>query len=516
MKTLYIYIITIALVFSQCSDLEEVPTQGLSPEGYFKSAADIEAMIYGAYGLMASSNYYGNGLSTPLQMMSDMIGLGFDYSNYSHFNSFIHESTNTYPEGIWNTSYQIIATTNSAIDGVDIIQNVITQEEGNELKAEALFVRALIYYHLVRLFGEVPYISSVDFGDPTSITKQSVNEVYTNIIEDLEFAYDHLPMKHLGGLRSRPSKGAAATMLASVYMTRENWTEAYNYSKWVIDNATELEYGLENDFQDLWRADMISGLNEYIFFVDFLGDQRGGGNPITLENDQTLGAFNSVDGGIAPHNGWSMLVPSELVYTTWDPADYRRAVSIDAERILSDGILHDYVDFKIPRPHAAKFNRFPGITRGNTAGWRSDMDYVVFRYAEVLLIAAEAANELGDTPEAVGYLNQVRERARNGGTINFSGNSYTTFAPSASPADVSTSVSQGEFRDIVLEERRIELAFEFKRWYDIVRRDLGDEVFGAGGLEPQPNFDKTKHYLIPLPQAELNKSPQLAPQNPKY
>ena len=130
--------------------------------------------------------------------------------------------------------------------------------------------------------------------------------------------------------------------------------------------------------------------------------------------------------------------------------------------------------------------------------------------------AAEAANELGDTPEAVGYLNQVRERARNGGTINFSGNSYTTFAPSASPADVSTSVSQGEFRDIVLEERRIELAFEFKRWYDIVRRDLGDEVFGAGGLEPQPNFDKTKHYLIPLPQAELNKSPQLAPQNPKY
>ena len=130
-----------------------------------------------------------------------------------------------------------------------------------------------------------------------------------------------------------------------------------------------------------------------------------------------------------------------------------------------------------------------------------------FRYAEVLLIAAEALNEInGPSAEAIGYINQVRERARNWAGI------MTNF-----PADVTAGISKEDFQDLVLEERRLELAFEFKRWYDIKRRQLGDEVFkGAGSLEPHDNFDPGKHYLLPLPQDEIDRNPNLAPQNPGY
>ncbi|MEM9260909.1 MAG: RagB/SusD family nutrient uptake outer membrane protein, partial [Bacteroidota bacterium] len=138
---------------------------------------------------------------------------------------------------------------------------------------------------------------------------------------------------------------------------------------------------------------------------------------------------------------------------------------------------------------------------------RSDNNYVAMRYAEILLIAAEAGNMVGrPADEVYGYLNQVRARARNwpNGTSDF-------------PADVSGSMSQQEITDLILEDRRLELAFEFKRWYDIKRYDLGDEVFkGANSLEPHDNFTASRDYLLPLPQDELDRNPNLAPQNAGY
>ena len=127
------------------------------------------------------------------------------------------------------------------------------------------------------------------------------------------------------------------------------------------------------------------------------------------------------------------------------------------------------------------------------------------RYAEVLLIAAEAAAELGNSSEAAMYVNMVRERARNGDG---------TGAPSAVPADISTATVE-----VVLEERRLELAFEQKRWYDIVRRKMGDEVFGPNGFETElqgtQNFNPARDYLLPIPPLEITNNPSLT-QNPGY
>jgi hypothetical protein len=140
--------------------------------------------------------------------------------------------------------------------------------------------------------------------------------------------------------------------------------------------------------------------------------------------------------------------------------------------------------------------------------FRPGTNYIAFRYAEILLIAAEALAEVtgGPNAESIGYINEIRARARN-----------EAGAPNSFPPDVMPGMDKGQFIDWVLEERRLELAFEFKRWYDIKRRRLGEEVFTEpNSLEPHPNFDPNRDYLMPLPRVELDVNPNLAPQNPGY
>ncbi len=507
-------VLSIVVFFIGCADLEENPIGESSPIGYFNTIDDVVPMIMGTYGLMASSNYYGRGLTTPLMLMSDMVDNGFEFSDYAELSPFLHTPNNSYSSRIWDVSYQIIATSNTALDGLTVVDEP-SEDRRKRFQGEARFVRAFAYYHLVRLFGEIPLITSSDIGDVSAIQQSSTDEVYAQIIEDLTFAFDNLSTNPQGGVRSRPSKGTAASYLASVYMTRGDWQNAYNNAKWVIDNAGTLNYALTNDFQDVFRESEQWASQEYIFVLDFTGNQRGDGTGTTLENDGLIGPFNGVDGADKPIRGWSMLVPHQNVYDNWDKDDYRIKVSLTDSIIMRDGtgIVRHYSDFNWKAPHIAKHNRFYGEGR-TTAGWRSDLDFVAFRYAEVLLIAAEAANELGNTVEAVDYVNQIRSRARSAGTIDFFGNGYGTYPASTSPADVVGVPSQDDFRTLILEERRIELAFEFKRWYDIVRRDLGDQAFGAGGLEPQTGFSKFR-YLLPIPQGEMDRNQNFV-QNPGY
>ena len=188
------------------------------------------------------------------------------------------------------------------------------------------------------------------------------------------------------------------------------------------------------------------------------------------------------------------------VYDDWDDRDYRKGVAFDTTVVNGNGELVHYSDFPVvKRPHIAKYNRFVGNNSGS--GRRSDFNYTIFRYAEVLLIAAEALNELnGPNAEAQGYVNQVRERAR------IWPDAVSTFPPDVNP----TGLDKNSFRDLVLEERRLELSFEYKRWFDIKRRNLGDEVFkGVNSLEPQPNFNSSEHYHLPIPQSEVDINPKM-------
>ncbi|QGY47421.1 RagB/SusD family nutrient uptake outer membrane protein [Maribellus comscasis] len=503
-KINYITIVLLSLFIFSCTELDEIPVTDISPEGYFKDVATVEAAVLGTYGYIASEGYWGRKYTLTIMLRADMTDIGErgTPARRQQINDFGVDATNGMITAIWPRSYEIISAANYAIAGAESLTDADADQTAlMQLTAEARLVRAFIYFNLVRMFGDIPYIDYA-ISDPASvadISKTSEDQVYEGIIADLEFATENLPVTPPDNSRSRPSKGTAYTILADVYLTLGNFQEAYNHAKWVIDNEAELDYDLESDYQDLFDATKQDATKEHIFSFDFLGSQSGSGST----NDDLTGALTGVRG--ADVQGWSVAVPSLDVYNTWDDRDYRKKVAF-ADSTLINGVLQPYTVYStVKRPHIAKYFEKPGNSNGEAR--YSDHNYAAYRYGEVLLTAAEALNEVsGPTDEALGYVNRIRERARNwaGTTVDF-------------PADVQTGISKDEFRNLVLEERRLELSFEFKRWYDIQRRDLGEEAFtGTNSLEPHSNFDSSRDYLLPIPQDELDRNPNLLPQNSGY
>ncbi|WP_117880456.1 RagB/SusD family nutrient uptake outer membrane protein [Aureibaculum luteum] len=504
-KYKYLFLL-VGLSIIGCSDLEEQPVGLLAPDGFFKSTKDIQTAANAAYGHMTHEDFWGRKMSLTLMMRGDMVAFGDPTTSSRRIDHdvFTVQADNGMIDGYWLRVYQMIAAANQAIAGAEDVD--VADEIKNPVTAQAYFARAFAYFHLVRQFGDIPYITEpvTDLVASSSISKTAATDVYTNIIADLEFAKKWLPDTQAS--RSIPAKSAAHSYLALVYLTKGDYQNAYTEAKGVIDNEGTYNLGLEPDFQDLFDSSKIEGSKEPIFTLDFIGisdgdDGRDYQAALTgLRDDEQYGL-----GG-----GWSVAVPSLAVYTTWNDLDYRKSVSLDDTGVFGGNVV-PYTAFKesggsgrgVNRPHIAKYTRSIGTTAtGNGRG--SETNYMMMRYAEVLLIAAEALNETSPgSTEAEGYVNRVRARARNGNGAAF-------------PADVS-GLSQDAFRTMVLEDRKWELAFEFKRWYDIVRRKMGSEVFSASGLEGlKENFDPNRDYLLPLLSDELSRNPNLEPQNPGY
>jgi hypothetical protein len=512
MKKEFKYILAVVCFFGiqGCTDLEEHPVGILAPEGFFKSVSDVEATIFSGYARISSESLYGRQFNGALQLRSDMVDIGDlgTPAERQQVNNFNVDANNGMVARWWPQFYYIVSTENTAIAGADQIE--AAEEVKNRLKAEARFVRAFAYYHLVRLFGDIPYLEEM-VTDPEavkSLSKTPADQVYQKIIADLQFARENLPDQQPGDVRSRPTRGTAASYLASVYLTIGDYQKAAEEAQWVIANKSRFNYGLAADYQDLFNAEKVGSLNEPVFVIDYLYTQfNGPGGSYTDVMGSMTGVGSTAGGVMSLMQGWDVLVPSLKVYQTWSGRDYRKAVSLDTVTAFVDGTERPYTEWRISRPHQAKITRFPG-SNADPNGNRSDHDYLLMRYAEVLLTAAEALTETnnGPTEEAIGYINEVRARARNWGGM------MTNF-----PANVPAGLSKEEFTDLVLEERRLELCFEYKRWYDIKRRRLGEQVFkGSSSLEPHANFDPNRDYLFPIPGAEIARYQNLLPQNPGY
>ncbi len=496
--------LSILLVFMGCSNLEEDPKSILAPEGFFTTYNDVEASIFGIYGRMTSDVAWGGEFTQALLLLSDIVDVGQTGAASQNFeiNEFRATPEHYYSRIIWTRAYDIINAANTAIQGAQQID--VDEDLKLRLEAEARALRAINYFTYAQVFGDMPY-----FDEPVSeiskalkIEKTLEAEIYAKVVEDLEFAFveGRLPNVYAGGSKTRVTRGTVATVLAAVHLVQENWQAAYDNAKWVIDNKATFGYDLVSDYQDLFNAEKQDGIAEHILAVDFLGQVRHS------DNDDTMSPLTGVGGVSGNAGGWSIIVPSMDVYDDWDDQDYRKGVAFDTTVINGNGEEIHYLDFpRLKRPHIAKYNRFMGNSNGS--GRRSDFNYAVFRYAEVLLIAAEALNEVsGPTAEAQGYVNQIRARARIWPT------GVSTFPPDVD----GTGLTKESFLNIVMEERRLELSFEYKRWFDIRRRKLGDEVFkGSNSLEPQPNFNSSTHYVLPIPQSELDVNPNIT-QNPGY
>lgn len=487
-KNITLPLILFVLLFSQCTKLEENPKGLLAPEAFFKSPPDVEAAVLGAYAEWASVPL-GRDLFLTVMLRSDMVDIGDRNTNGDRIaiNDFAMDANNTLTSGVWSYLYRSIAAANTAIEGAMIAEG--DAELLTQLEAEGRFIRAFSYFYLVRLFGDVPYLakSIESAAELESSSRTPEEEIYGYIIEDLIFAKQNLPEMHSANVRNRATAGTATTVLADVYLTRGAYADAAAEARDVISKAGQYNYQLEANYQDLYNGDLAGSINELIFSIDW---------------HNTLDANNyNVDWMIAQTRirdygprSLSVPVPSLAVYQSWDARDYRRQVAFE-DTVLIDGVRTALTEtnFTAPRPHIAKYFRFPGPQDGGDDR-RGDNDYIFYRYADVLLMAAEAIAETeGATAEAIGYINQIRERAR------FDGMQQRSF-----PENVQEGISTDAFIALVREERRLELSFEFKRWFDIKRWGILTEAFTQPDSYENWPVDPARDYLFPIPQTEVD------------
>ena len=511
----YLFTLMLALSVVGCSDLEEDARSQLEPDERNLNLETIETTIAGAYGHLDARAFMSRALGLTLMLRSDMVDIGNPSTNSERVehDQFTLSATNplilniSNPErSFWPRLYQIARAANETLKELELIDEAGTGVT-EEIAGRARFIRAFTYYHLVRLFGDIPYLDeTTTTADASIAARTSADIVYDNIIADLEFAKQTLPNTRSN--RTLPSKAAASAYLASVHLTRGDYQSAYNEATEIINNAGTYNVALEPNYRNIFHAVNTDASLEPIFVVDFVGTN------INDESRDYLAAFTGFFGQATyyPSGGWSVMVPAQSVFDSWPDDDYRKRVNFDAEAFDNSGNVLPFTDYSsldgrnANRPHISKYTAMAGdLPQANTSGRDSHSNYQLMRYAEVLLIAAEAAVELGRASEADEYINMIRERARNG---DGSGEQ------SAVPADIS-----GATVADVLEERRLELAFEQKRWYDIVRRRMGDQVFGANGFETElqgtRNFDPSRDYLLPIPPLEIANNPNLV-QNPGY
>ena len=516
MKAYKFLLLLIGLSITGCSDLEEEPVGLLAPEGFFQTPKDIQTAVDGALTHAINEKFWGRKLSIALMLRSDMVDLASDETRRVEMNELTTLGNNGMISEFWPKTYQGIAAANQAIAGAELVG--ATDELKNPIIAQAYFVRAFYYFHLVRQFGAIPYIDApiTDADAAATISKTLAAEVYANIIADLEFAKTWLPDTQAS--RAMPSKAAASSYLALVYLTmagtddNANFKKAFDEAQEVINKRGDYKLELEADYQTLFDATKIDGSLEPIFALDYNNFEAPDNAYDQIAPMTGIRGDDRNSGG-----GWSVAVPALAVYDTWDAGDYRRAVSMDDATKFDDdndettpSVEYPYTQFGIApgslhkfakqRPYIAKYTRFPGpFARANARA--TSHNYSMIRYAEVLLIAAEAAVELDDNASAIKYLNEVRTRARLGG-------SWKSTGPSATPADHTGTVTVAD----VMEERRLEFAFEGKRWYDIARRKMGAapyNVFSASGLEgDKPGFS-ADDYLMPIPADEIERNPNL-------
>lgn len=497
MNTIKSYILLsllLGLMFmSSCEDfLEKEPLGDLTSEAFFESQDDAllaTNAIYNAY-----RAWYVTGGFPIADIMSDDMVKGSspgDAAFLSDINNFNFTPSEGSFSNIWSALYAGVRRANVVLEEVPDIE--MDESLKNRLLAEARFLRAAFYFELARSFGDLPKVTSSD--PERQLSRSPVEEIYNDIIvPDLQFAIDNLPLKseyddaNLG----RATQGAAQGLLSKVYLFRGNFSEAQTLAEAVINSG---EYSLSSSFAEEFAPDVINGASS-IFEIGAIRDNfDNGGN----QYGQTQGVRGSVIiDGEPVGKGWGFGRPTVDLINFYDEGDPRMDASvifvgdtIYGEIIVGDGGTPDTTFTESGEIEQLEtYNQkvfMPGI---QFAQWGYNRK--ILRYADILLIAAEAANENGNSAQALEYLNQVRTRAF--------GDLSTAY----------TETEQGALRQLIYNERRAELAFEGERFYDLVRTGRAVEVLGPLG------FEAGRNELFPVPQSEIDITEGAMRQNPGY
>lgn len=495
MKTIYkksyiqkigVVVMSSALVLSSCKkSFLDVPPQAKQPAtGFWQNQEDAAKAVNSIYGNLRS---WGNTAFPAIAVESigsDEAEKGSsandsDYMNL--FDNFTVTSTQGQLGGFWEAQYQNINLCNQVLDNVPNI-NMDAGLKARYL-AEAKFVRAYSYFRLVRAFGDVPLRLTVPKdASEFNIPRTPKTQVWAAIEKDLDEAAAVLPPSYPAADVGRATRGAAMSLHAKVAMYQAKWDKVLSLTNTVMT----LGYDLHPNFQQSFRINNENNI-ESVFEIQC--------NLLLNNKDASNSQYSQVQGARSntPDLGWGFNVPTPALVAAFEPGDVRlNATVLYRGEITPQG---DAISNSAANPmyNEKAYVPFSYIVTGFKPG--ADQNVRVIRFADVLLMNAEAANELNIPAQAKTSLNRVRARARGG---------VAGVLP-----DVTTN-DKTELRKAIWKERQVELAMEYDRYFDVIRQGRGAEVFGPKG------WKANKNEVWPIPETERDKSAGTLTQNFGY
>ena len=449
----------------------------------------------------------------------------------AEFETYQYSKDDWAPNTYWNDHYSMI---NAANNAIYTAQSAVAALDEPSLRnvGEACFFRAYAYWDLVKAYGEVPLINAPIIKPTDGIKpKSSVDSLYTFIDSNLRIAAQYLPLNasEFGtGYTGRLTKGAAKTLWAETFLFRKNWDSVISLCNQVISSG---QYGLMPNFSDIWR-DGLSGAGknnlESIFEMQVNVGQNAQSNS-AVDNGSDWGTCQQIRQNSAPlqwNLGWGWNTPTQNLVDAWDDNDPRKLQTIlysgqydggtalggfgatlppytnpDGSSAVTPagdtvfGFAQKYWNKKLYTGNDPAMRAFTGFVNSNgNARW---INHRILRYADVILMLAEAANEKGDGPTAALNLELIRNRA--------SGN----LGPSRTIVPPIPFSGQAQMRTAIKNERRFEFAMEGRRFYDLVRWGDAPAVLGALGYS-----NKARYY--PIPQKAIDLSGGVLKQNPEW
>ena len=472
------YAVFMAVILVSCKKLDENPVSVITQEQSYKTQADAVAGVTAVYSELtydgSEQPMYGRHMNFLADMTTDDLAAGASAINpyVRALSAVTYDASNDRMQVAWRQFYVGFNRANVAIDKIPAIS--FDETTRSRLVNEAKFLRALFYFNLVRLWGSVPLVLhnavSVDINS-LKTNQSSADDVYKQIIADLTDA-ENLPANYSGSDIGRATSGAAKSLLVKVYLTRKDWANTINKAKEVINGS--YGYALFDNYADVFNKSAKNG-KEHIFSAQF--EANGGiGNSSTLMGASFTGFAGKVPADVPADN---------QVYNLFGANDIRRSVT------FYKSLINPATGIRTSFP-ANYFRKYVDTTVLSTPA-QSSINFPVLRYADVLLMYAEAVNETsGPTTDAYNAINQVRNRAKTG--------------------NLTTGLSQSAFRDSLYLERRKEFVQEAQRWFDLARTGrLVEAVSKVAAKTAVSN----RNYLFPIPQSEISLNSNLK-QNSGY
>ncbi|MCO5242101.1 MAG: RagB/SusD family nutrient uptake outer membrane protein [Chitinophagaceae bacterium] len=503
MKKITYIILPFSLIFLSCSKtfLDKAPESSITSGNFYKTSAQFDQALVGAYASLRGAKGFSDAVYPMAEMRSDNTHFIFNNGNRAlavasreDADEFLDVSTSPIIAANYNNHYSGIARVNTILGNVS--KAGLTEQDVNRITGQAKFLRALYYFDLVRYFGGVPlYLSEVTNTTNAYLPRSSVKEVYDAIVDDLKDAVAKLPVPGFPQ-NGRATQGAARMLLADVYLTQKNYPLAESELKSIIG----MGYSLLPDYASVFALSNKNSV-ESIFEIQY--QQGNQGQNSNWYQFLPLSGDLSLITGITSYNGSTSTggfnIPTGDLIESYEANDTRLDASIAiaegtgvTEMMVIEAVKSArgytpppgkiYVPFikKFVHPHALLYN--------------TDDNFPVYRYAEALLSLAEVLNEQDKSPEALTYLNQVRSRAG---------------------LEPSTETNRDLLRAVIDHERRVEFAFENKRWFDLVRTGKAVEVMNNHGVYikavhagesylPANSYKVTaNHLLYPIPFREV-------------